>query len=106
VGKKYYIDNKEKIAADYKEWRKTDKGKTSRNQRYVKRYPERAAANRFVKYAIKHGVLEHISEMDCKICDNPADHYHHKNGYEPLQWLDVMPVCHKCHKELHRDNQE
>ena len=34
-------------------------------------------------------------------CGQQAKHYHHHKGYTKKHWLDVIPVCTKCHSIIH-----
>ena len=34
-------------------------------------------------------------------CDKRAEHWHHFNGYNIAHWLDVEPLCHRCHGQRH-----
>jgi hypothetical protein len=58
-------------------------------------------AHRAVSRAVKNGDLPKVSSLSCEICGNRAHHYHHHAGYEPTHWLDVIPLCVKCHRQTH-----
>lgn len=55
-----------------------------------------------VSQAIKKGELKKLSDCKCVECGNGATEYHHYIGYQKKNWLDVVPVCKPCHKELHQ----
>jgi hypothetical protein len=53
-----------------------------------------------VKNAIDTGILVPLHDQVCAYCDDHAVYYHH-GSYETHNILDVIPVCRKCHRELH-----
>ncbi len=55
-----------------------------------------------VRHAIDRGELPPVSAVPCSRCGIQAEHYHHDSGYSRAHWLSVIPVCHKCHNEIHR----
>ncbi len=104
VCKKYNETNREKISKNFKAWRKTESGKKSqlvRNKRYIKKYPKRYKAQRFIIYCVVRGVLLPASKKKCEHCGEQAEHYHHYNGYEPINYLDIIPLCMPCHRKEH-----
>lgn len=54
-----------------------------------------------VSRAVKKGVLLPVATQRCCDCDAWAQQYHHNNGYEPEHWLDVVPLCRRCHVARH-----
>jgi len=68
---------------------------------YRKQNPEKSKARRKVQYAIEKGSLPKASSLECVGCGNKAHEYHHYKGYESKHWLDVEPICKKCHIALH-----
>lgn len=84
-------------------YRQTKKYKTYQKH-YQKRYrichPERQKAMDAVNNAIKNGKLPHVNTQLCYYCPNPAQQYHHWS-YLPEYWLDVVPICIKCHRKIH-----
>lgn len=54
-----------------------------------------------VSNAVKLGVLPSAKTLVCRKCGAQAEQYHHWS-YEPEHWLDVVPVCVECHREIHR----
>lgn len=56
-----------------------------------------------VAYAVQRGDLTHISKQTCLYCGEQAEHYHH-DSYDPENWLNVVPLCRKCHLEYHKNN--
>ena len=89
----------EKNKALQKRYRQSKKGQTARKH-YKKNYPERAKASNKVLTAIRNGILSRIKTLRCA-CGNQAHHYHHHKGYAKKHWLDVIPVCAKCHNKAH-----
>lgn len=67
-------------------------------------FPERMLAMRAVNNAIIGKRMPKASELMCahrgKNCKIVAKDYHHYKGYEPENWLNVVPVCRRCHREL------
>lgn len=53
-----------------------------------------------VSYAVRSGRLVRVDTLKCAQCDATAQAYHHES-YEPERWLDVIPLCDKCHRRLH-----
>jgi hypothetical protein len=90
-----------------REYDKTEAGKASttrRHKRQIELHPERVMARRKVAYYVAQGYMPAASSLECQHkggrCTGKAEHYHHYNGYEPEHWLDVIPVCRKCHDDL------
>ena len=90
-GKKYHCEYSRK-------YRKTEKDKQSR-KKYCKYNPEKRQAKNAVAYAVRSGKLPPAKTLQC-FCGNQAKHYHHHKGYATEHWLDVIPVCVKCHRNL------
>jgi len=61
------------------------------------KFPEKTKARVAVAEAIKLGKLPRAKSLKCVRCGNPAQDYHHHKGYAREHWLDVVPVCKKCH---------
>ena len=80
----------------------SQKGKNN-IKRYRKRHPDKVVAWGIVGYAIKIGQIPKAAEFNCD-CGKQAQLYHHHNGYEPEHWLEVTPVCYKCHNSIHSNN--
>lgn len=109
--KKY--NQSEKRKANQKRYRKTEKGKLA-NLRGVKKYkktakgkatqkrflvghPNYVKARQAVNNAIRAGKLPRPDTLLCHYCPKPAEQYHHWHGYEPENYLDVIPICEECH---------
>lgn len=96
--KRYYQSEEYKI--DHKRYRNSEKGKATIREnalRYKIRHPERRKAKAAVQNAIRIGKLPPINSLQCHYGEHPAEQYHHWHGYAPEHWLDVIPVCCKCH---------
>lgn len=113
--KKYYQTEKGKKAR--KRYQKTEKGKEAQKRSHLKyektekgkaaihkarkhfyaRHPNREKAKRAVNNAIQAGKLPRANTLQCYYCPAQADQYHHWRGYELEHWLNVVPVCVKCH---------
>lgn len=97
-----YTERRREINRRYKQ---SDKGKKStlRHVRdYQARYPEKRKANHAVWIAITAGRLPAATDRECARCSNRAQQYHHYLGYAEEHQLDVLPLCVKCHNEVHR----
>jgi hypothetical protein len=71
---------------------------TKINGSYRKRNPEKAKAHGIVSYAIRKG---HLVRQPCW-CGNLKSQAHHADYSKPLE---VVWLCQKHHKELHRKYQ-
>lgn len=112
--KKY--ERTEKGKAVHKNYRQTEKGKEvfrkaifrhhrtekfkATQKRYITRYPERCKARDAVNYAVQAGNLPRPNTLQCHYCDVQAEQYHHHLGYESKHYLDVVPICQKCHNKF------
>ena len=68
----------------------------SYSKKYYDKFPEKNNARWRLKYAIKKG---EITRQPCIKCNNPKSHGHHPDYSKPLE---VIWLCAKHHKELHR----
>lgn len=66
-------------------------------QEEFKKRKARAAVN----IAAKNGDMPHISTAKCKKCNAQAQQYHHFNGYNEEDHLNVEPLCIACHRKEH-----
>lgn len=89
----------EKGKAAIKRYRQSKEGKAIQ-KRYRIHHPERVEAHSAVNIAIKIGRLPRPDSLQCHYCPAQAKEYHHYKDYEPEHWLDVIPVCIKCHNEI------
>ena len=98
-----------KKRAEYDQWyRKTKRGKEvrqgidtrKREKEYVQ---QQEAAHRAIRDEVRSGRWPKASELPCFKCNEPADHYHHINGYDWENWYDAIPLCAKCHTWEHGD---
>jgi len=93
-------EKSEKGKATRKTYIKSEKGK-ARQKRFYNCHPNNLKAKTAVNNAIRSGKLPRANTLLCHYCPKPAQQYHHWHGYEPEHWLDVVPVCVKCHREIH-----
>lgn len=100
----------EKGKATQKRYRQSDKGRkvdTRGKKRFGIRHPEQIKAKKAVKRAIKTGKLPRPDTLLCHYrlqhpdCEYHAKQYHHWHGYAPEHYLDIVPVCMKCHIKQH-----
>ena len=94
----------EKGKQTIRRFNKTDKGRAisiraANNQR--KYHPERIAAEHAIEYQVRIGKIPYPYTLECVECGKQAQQYHHYKGYAKEHWLDVEPVCIKCHAILH-----
>jgi len=78
---------------------RTKKGIATKKRYYEKHKEEnrpQKLARRAVELAIGKGQLPRPDSLQCA-CGELAEEYHHHKGYEPEHWLDVVPLCVKCH---------
>lgn len=88
-------------------YKKTDKGKKTRNKntrQYTKENPQRIKANKAINHAVENHSFPRITTQTCADCGQQAQHYHHES-YAKKDWLNVIPLCAKCHKERHQIGQ-
>ena len=94
----------EKGKATHERYEQSEKGEANKKRcakRYRLKFPYKNKANKAVQRAIKERQLPPPKSLKCS-CGEPAKEYHHHKGYEPEHWLDVVPVCIKCHKIAYR----
>lgn len=106
--KRYRQSEKGKIAQRKrsKKYYQTEKGKVARkrgNKNFKARNPNYEKSHNTVNHAIKIGKLPRPDTQLCHYCPKPAQQYHHHKGYAPENWLDVVPVCRKCHNKIPKD---
>ena len=90
----------QKNRAAQKRYRETDKGKAQRcaNQKaYAEAHPEQIQAQHAVNHAVERGEIGPARDFCCVYCGQQADEYHHWHGYAEAHWMDVVPVCFRCH---------
>jgi hypothetical protein len=73
---------------------------TRTRKRYRREHVMVIRANTVVEKAIRAGELAHVSESTCCDCGITAEVYHHWS-YKRIHWLDVIPLCRKCHAARH-----
>jgi len=98
---KRYKQSKKGKARD-KRYNQSEKGKAMHREaakRFFARNPNQMKAVKAVNEAIRIGKLPRPDTLLCHYGDHPAEQYHHWS-YLPEHWLDVVPVCRKCHKRV------
>lgn len=102
----------EKGKTAYKRYEQSTKCKTQRklyhrskegkatDKRFYIHHPNNIKATKAVNHSIEAGKLISPSFLFCHYCHKPAQQYHHWHGYAPEHWLDVIPVCIKCHNKI------
>lgn len=97
----YYKSHKEKILKRSKKYNQTEKGRIvqkKQTKKYRKNNPLKYKAHRVLNSAIKIG---EIIRQPCEICGNPKSEGHHEDYSKPLE---VIWLCRKCHRKLHKRN--
>ena len=79
-----------------KKYAQSEKGKIYQKQ-WCLNHPESRKAKSAVDWAIRVGKLPYAKTLSCYYCPKPAREYHHWRGYALEHFLDVIPVCKKCH---------
>ena len=104
--KRYNQSEKGKVV--HKRYQQSEKGKAARRtakKNFNARNPNYVKAKAAVNNAVRDGKLPGVNTLLCSYCPNPAQQYHHPS-YEPEHWLDVLPACIKCHKNIHKDDKD
>jgi len=81
----------------------TEKGKQSRRRSaktWQNKNPIKKKAASAVRCAVIKGELPMITSCACIDCGTQAEEYHHES-YKQERWLDVVPLCRKCHLTRH-----
>jgi hypothetical protein len=104
ASKKCYLAHIGQRASYHKKYNQTDRGKevmriSTEKQRRL--HPEKRKAGIVVNNAIWTGKLSRSSIYHCRYCWKQAQQYHHHRGYAREHWLDVQPVCCRCHVNIH-----
>ena len=97
----YNSERGQKIINEYRQSQKGREGQRSSSKAGRKKNPQRIAAEHAVERAVKSGKLPRASTQKCIICGKQAMDYHHNKGYAKKHWLDVIPVCRRCHTAIH-----
>lgn len=72
----------------------------SRSARSEGKWEMQRKARLYVFRQVRSGKFPHVSTRACADCGAQATQYHHES-YERDRWLDVVPLCTKCHKARH-----
>ena len=99
--RKWVEKNHDKQLLMVREWKKENIDKVREYiSTYKKRHPKRNSAHSMVAWALKEGK---ITQKPCKECGELMVEAHHEDYNKPL---DVIWLCEKHHKELHRQRKE
>lgn len=117
INKLYYLKNKERIRLynrEYgkenrdhlkevkKEWEENNKDKLRLyRQLKEKKHPEKIKARKRITYLVNKGKIPNIKTQICLGCGEKAESYHHYLGYNKENWNDIVPLCYKCHNNIH-----
>lgn len=72
-----------------------------RSQAYQENNRAAINAHAAVYKAVRAGRLAPVNTLICTFCENQAKEYHHYLGYERENYLNVIPLCKKCHADIH-----
>lgn len=61
---------------------------------------KQVAARNAIGSAIRFKRMPSARNFACIECGKQAQEYHHHKGYAQEYWLDVVPMCIKCHRNL------
>jgi hypothetical protein len=67
---------------------------------YKKKNRHKIKAREFLNKGIRDGIVQ---RLPCQICGNPKSESHHYLGYNKEHWLDIKWYCHKCHGQIHKN---
>jgi hypothetical protein len=99
--KERYKEHREEITARNNAYKKAHPEVTARIAKKNRdAYPEKRKARWQVHLAVLDGRLPRHDTLACKVCGGRAVLYHHWS-YLPEHWLDVIPLCDRCHKHVH-----
>lgn len=102
-----YYRNKERHRAIQRRYSASEKGRAMQRRKYQRRKAKdlnKVRVRAALSHAIADGKLPSASRLICSECGKQAEQYHHHLGYEPEHWLDVIPLCKKCHDDIHRED--
>lgn len=85
--------------ASVKKYQQSPKGRAN-TRRLWHRHTIKSKARTKVSVGVRRGIIPRVSTLTCVHCGRPAQEYHHHNGYDEPHWLDVIPLCIPCHKNL------
>lgn len=98
-GRKYRTTEKWRIKKQTQEFKEL---RRFYDRRRSVRDRDKLTARRMVYNAVKSGRIPHVRNMQCFRCNLQAEHYHHTNGYDKPNWFKIIPVCARCHEDIHR----
>ena len=91
----------DKFKKTQEKYQKSPKGRLQQ-KRLREKNPEKIKAREVVNTAINQCKLPRPDSFKCYNCEEQAREYHHTINYEPKNWVKVIPVCSKCHKNIHQ----
>jgi hypothetical protein len=59
----------------------------------------RRKAYHAVTCAVKAGVLPRAASLPCSRCGMQAKKYQHHKGFDSAHWLEITPLCSRCHAQ-------
>ena len=98
--------NPDKVAAYAAKYSKSEKGKIAikkAHEKHYNLYPEKVAARGAVRNAIRRGeIVRPVKCSQCKVIDKIYAHHH--AGYDEANQLNIMWLCHQCHRRIHHED--
>lgn len=88
----------------WKRYNASEKAKLKQKAWATKYRPEHRSemsARTAVYNAVRDRKMPGAKTLKCSLCGKQARDYHHHKGYARKHWLDVIPVCRRCHREIH-----
>ena len=82
----------------------TQKGKELRRRArisYRHKNKGKVYAREMVRYHVRVGNIPYPKNLNCISCNSQAAHYHHHKGYAHKNWMNIIPLCKKCHIKVH-----
>jgi hypothetical protein len=99
-GEKYRQEHNEDINKHQREIYNTVLGKEIYKRKHEKCI-EKRKAQYAVQGAVRSNKIQPAKNYICVVCNtNQAKDWHHHKGYDKENWLDVIPVCGKCHYRI------
>ncbi len=100
--REFYQKYKETLLAAQRKFAKTAKGRAIKLRYYENEKKNGKRHARAAVYrAVKRGIIKRTGV--CRQCgDKKTTHFHHVNGYDRVNQLNVIEICMACHGVEHR----
>lgn len=94
-------DCSKKYLSDYRKRPEYKEQKRRYNKKYNAKNRKKVKAWETINSMVLRGEIEHVTSLFCIACGDPAQEYHHPNGYSGDNALNIVPLCIPCHKLAH-----